>query len=264
VVVGAARKEPRRSSVELIVRVRTGLLAAAVVLGAAAAAVPSLAAGNSASFSAVDFAWTANGNAKSTSVTIAPGGSVGFSYPTGRSLHNADFGNGPRPAGCAQTAGAPAGRVPPLPHIPSSAGWSGSCSFVTPGIYRFHCDEHPFMTGAVVVQGPPGSPLAGRPATAISIPSRQRGVAVHGTVKLSRPAAGGTLEVDLRVGTKQVGRLTRTPLSAGTLRFAAAIGPASKRALRSRGRLTVTAKVIVRPPGRPTVSVTRRLQLSST
>jgi plastocyanin len=234
-----------------------------VALGAGAAAVPVLAAGSAPSFTAVDYAWMVTAVAKSTTVTIAPGSSVGFSYPTGHSFHNADFGTGARPASCTQTAGAPSGRVPPLPHTPTGMGWSGSCTFVTPGIYQFHCDEHPFMTGRVVVQGPPGSPLAGRPANAISIASRQRGTGVHGSVRLSRQAAGGTLEVDLRLGGRRVGRLTRTPLRAGTVRFAVALGPAAKRALRRGGRLSLGVTAIVRPPGRPSVSATRRVLLSS-
>jgi plastocyanin len=262
-VVGATRKEPRRRSVFASVRVRRALLAVAVALGAGAAAVPVLAASGAPSFTAVDYAWAVTGSAKSTTVTIDPGGSVGFSYPTGRSFHNADFGTGPRPATCTQTAGEPSGWVPPLPHTPTGIGWSGSCTFATPGIYRFHCDEHPFMTGTVVVQGPAGSPLAGRPSGAISIASRQRGTAVHGSVRLSRPAAGGSLEIDLRLGRRRVGRLTRTPLRAGTVRFAVALGPAAKRALRRSGRLSLSVTAIVRPPGRPSVSATRRVLLSS-
>ena len=262
-VVGAARKKPRRAGVLASVRVRRGLLAVAVGLGAGAAAVPVLAAGSAPSFTAVDYAWTVTGSAKSTTVTIGPGGSVGFSYPTGHSFHNADFGTGPRPSGCTQTAGAPSGRVPPLPHTPTGIGWSGSCTFGLPGVYRFHCDEHPFMTGTVVVQGPPGSPLAGPRAKAISIAPRQRGTAIHGSVRLSRPAAGGALEVDLRLGARGVGRLTRTPLRTGTVRFAVALGPAAKGTLRRTGRLSLAVSATVRPPGRPAVSVTRRVLLSS-
>jgi plastocyanin len=234
-----------------------------VGLGAGAAAVPVLAAGSTPSFTAADYAWTVTGSAKSTTVTIDPGGSVGFSYPTGHSFHNADFGNGPRPSGCTQSAGDASGRVPPLPHTPTGIGWSGSCSFATPGVYRFHCDEHPFMTGTVVVQGPPGSPLAGKPANAVSIAHRQLGTAIRGSVRLSRPAAGGTLEVELRLGSRGVGRVTKTPLSAGTLRFAVAVGPAAKRTLRRSGRLSLSVTAVVRPPGRPAVSVTRRVLLSS-
>jgi plastocyanin len=243
-------------------------LPAAVVLGAAAAAVPALAAGGAPSFTASDYAWTVTGTAKSTTVTIAPGGSVGFSYPTGHSFHNADFGTGPRPASCTQTAGAPSGRVPPLPHTPTGIGWSGSCMFGLPGVYRFHCDEHPFMTGSVVVQGPPGSPLAGRPANAISIISRQRGTAVRGVVRLSRPAAGGSLEILVlasarslgRRGTAKlrVGQKSNTVVRTGNIRFVVALGAAVRRAER-RGPLPVTVEVTVRPPGRSSVSVSRKV-----
>ena len=230
---------------------------AAAVLAAAAAAVPALASGSAPSFTAVDYAWTVTGTAKSTTVTIAPGDSVGFSYPTGHSFHNADFGSGPRPAGCTQTAGMPSGRVPPLPHTPTGIGWSGSCTFAAPGVYQFHCDEHPFMTGRVVVQGPAGSPLAGPAANAISIRSRQRGTAVRGSVRLSRPAAGGTLQVELRLGTRRVGRLSKTPLRPGTVRFAVPLGAAARRAERARGQLVLAVQVTVQPPGRSPASVRR-------
>ena len=113
---------------------------AAAALAGAAAVVPALAAGSatSASFTASDFEWSANGNARSTRLTIAPGGTVTFSYPSGHSEHNADFGRGPKPTSCAQTAGIPVGKAPPLPHGPSSAGWSGSCTFSAPVVYAFH------------------------------------------------------------------------------------------------------------------------------
>jgi plastocyanin len=242
-----------------------------VGLGAGAAAVPVLAAGSAPSFTAVDYAWTVTGSAKSTTVTIGPGGSVGFSYPKGHSFHNADFGSGPRPAGCTQTGGAPSGRVPPLPHTPTGIGWSGSCTFATPGVYRFHCDEHAFMTGTVVVQGPPGSPLAGTRANAISIRRTQRGTAVRGTVKLSKAAAGGSVGIRLLAsarslgrrgtGSVRVGQLSNTTVRPGTVRFAVSLGPAARRAERRRGRLAVTVELTVQPPGRSSVSVRRGVTL---
>jgi plastocyanin len=256
------------------VRVRRLCLPIAAALGAAAAVVPGLAAGSSptpASFAAYDYGWSANGNAKSTSLTIAQGGTVSFSYPSGRSEHNADFGSGPQPARCAQTAGVAVGKVPPLPHIPMGAGWSGSCTFSTPGVYKFHCDLHPFMTGTVVVQGPGGSPFAGKPSSAISLRSPQRGSTVHGSVKLSNAATGGRLEVDLRASAKslgrrgsgsvRVGRLTKAQLRPGTLRFALALDAAAKRAEQRAGRLTVTFELAVQPPGARPATVVRRLAL---
>lgn len=128
------------------------------LLGAALAVVPSIATGtsppNTASFRAIDYAWQANGGSGSTA-TIVAGGTVTISYPSGQSEHNADFGNGPPPTGCAQTAGPSSGPVPPLPDQPTSPGWSGTCTFKTPGTYTFHCDLHPFMTATVTVKASP-------------------------------------------------------------------------------------------------------------
>jgi hypothetical protein len=242
-------------------------------LGAAIAGAPGQAAGNassSGSFTAIDFAWQATGGG--TSATIAPGGAVTFSYPTGMSEHNADFGKGPHPAACTQTAGPSSGRVPPLPGRPTSAGWGGTCTFNAPGTYRFHCDLHPFMTGTIVVQGSAGSPFARRPSKAVAIRARQRGTAVRGTLKLSSAASGGMLELDVRASANslgrggsrpvRVGRLTRSQLRPGAMRFTVALDAAGRRAERSQGKLTVTVQVLVRPPGRRSASLMRRVVLS--
>ena len=137
------------------VGVRKLYLILAGLLGVASAVVPSLAAGDpaaSASFTAVDYSWNAGGGGHQ--VTIAPGGTVSFGYPSGVSQHNADFGAGSQPTSCTQSAGTNGGAVPPLPHSPTAPGWSGSCTFNTPGTYSFHCDLHPSMVGTIVVQAP--------------------------------------------------------------------------------------------------------------
>jgi plastocyanin len=256
------------------------------VLGAAIAVLPTVAAGSSppstASFKAFDFGWSANGGT-ATKLTLAQGGTVAFSYPSGRSEHNADFGEGPRPSSCAQTAGSSSGSVPPLPRQtssgsvpplprqPTGAGWTGTCRFNTPGAYAFHCDLHTFMTGTIVVEGPAGSPLAGRPSRAISIPPKQRGTIVRGSAKISNAGVGGRLEVDLRTsarslgrhgnGLVRVGRLTNPQLRAGTVRFTASLDAAAKRALRRQGQLTLTVAVTVRSTRGTAGSLTRRVTL---
>jgi hypothetical protein len=124
------------------------------------AAIPTLASGgpltdtappSTASFTAVDYAWEVTGGT-ATKATIAQNGTVTFGYPTGSDHHNAAFGTGPQPTSCTQTAGPSSGSVPPLPHQPSVQGWSGACTFDTPGTYTFHCDLHRFMTATIVVQ----------------------------------------------------------------------------------------------------------------
>jgi hypothetical protein len=124
-------------------------------IAGAIAVIPGLADGgvppSSASFTASDFQWRLT-DGSGTEATIAPGGTVTFSYPAGSSTHNADFGSGVQPTSCTQTAGGSSGSVPPLPHTPTEPGWSGSCTFDTEGTYTFHCDHHPSMIGVIHVQ----------------------------------------------------------------------------------------------------------------
>ena len=130
------------------------------VFGGLVGAVPALTSGAapansrdgtpamSASFTAVDYRWIAGSGG--TTVTIAAGGTVSFSYPSGHSMHNVDFGTGPQPTSCELGGTA---QAPPIPATPTPPGWSGSCTFDTPGTYSFHCDMHPGMTGSVIVTG---------------------------------------------------------------------------------------------------------------
>ena len=92
-----------------------------------------------------------------SSVTIMMGQSVNFSFPTGNgsSSHNVKF-SAAQPSSCTQTAGPNVGAVPPLPAFALPAGWAGSCTFATPGVYAFVCSVHPAMTGTVVVTDPSG------------------------------------------------------------------------------------------------------------
>lgn len=142
----------------------------ALVIGAGASLLPGLAAGGlptTAHFSAVDFAWQVSGGT-ATSVTIAQGANVALDYPSGGYHHNADFAGGPTPASCT-----PGG--PPVPAVPTAQGWSGSCTFNTPGVYTFHCDMHPYMQGTINVAdstgGVPGTTPATTPTTPTTTPS---------------------------------------------------------------------------------------------
>jgi plastocyanin len=131
--------------------VRVLSLVLAGLAGLGLAVLPKVASGDppsTGSFTASDDFWTASGGG--STVNIATGGTVTFSYPSGFTSHNADFSSG-TPSSCTQTAGTNSGAVPPLPHDPASQGWSGSCTFNQPGTYQFHCDLHSFMTGTIVV-----------------------------------------------------------------------------------------------------------------
>src|SRR3954468_17317870 len=122
---------------------------------AAAIAIPSLAWGDpppmTASIYAYDLGFEDAPGSSNSTVTIAPGGTVDFSYPTGGNFHNVAF-DQDQPTSCTQTAGTKVGAVPTLPAIPLVPGWEGTCRFDTPGTYAFHCELHPDqMTGTVVV-----------------------------------------------------------------------------------------------------------------
>jgi plastocyanin len=88
-----------------------------------------------------------------SSVTITPGATVSFAYPAGSSSHNVVFSSG-GPTSCAQKTGVVVfPTAPPVPQNALPAGWSGECTFNTPGIYTFYCSAHPVeMTGTVVVR----------------------------------------------------------------------------------------------------------------
>lgn len=138
---------------------------------AAAIAIPSLAWGDPPPTSASIYAYDrgfedAPGSGNST-VTIAPGGTVDFSYPIGGNFHNVVF-DQDQPTSCTQTSGVDVGSVPPLPAIPLGPGWDGSCRFDTEGTYAFHCQAHPLeMTGTVVVTADASpSPTTSATATA--------------------------------------------------------------------------------------------------
>jgi plastocyanin len=129
-----------RTSRLLLIAIAGALLA--VWVGAADADAPPP---STASFTAQDYSWTANGTA-AHSATIAMGGTVSFAYPSGGSTHNAHF----EPSVPTSCAG--------LPADPAAPGWSGTCTFDTAGTYAFHCQLHTDMVGTVVVVDPNAPP----------------------------------------------------------------------------------------------------------
>jgi plastocyanin len=178
---------------------------------------------------------------KPAEVTVAEGGSVTFSNPSGLVAH-----------GLAWTG--PSGLPTPscssgVPVNSSGTSWQGQCTFAHPGTYTFRCTVHPSMTGAITVNpngtttttttttpppagggsGPPpsttnpgsGSPSpsppgsqpqqgptvllpAGSPLIAVTLPASQRGKSVHGSVEVSQTGVGGRLEVGLSAGSASV------------------------------------------------------------
>ncbi len=263
----------------------------AVALALSTVASVGAAAPDRASFTAVDLAWEVTGSSATTAV-IAPGGTVTFGYPSGGNAHNAEF-PGLQPSSCTQTAGPDSGPVPPLPAMPTAAGWSGSCRFDAPGRYRFNCDLHPHMQGTVVVEDPnappttppttggpgtttappaggtgPGgtSPAPGggyaRPRRAgVNVAGRQRGTVVRGTIAAP---AGSRIVVKAFASSRALSarppRRARPVLvgSTATVRasFAVRLNADARAALRRLGRLAVTLRIAIAPPGGRTRTTT--------
>jgi plastocyanin len=236
-------------------------LVAAVMLCAAA---PALAYGEaSGSFTAVDYAWQANGTSGAT-VTIAPGQTVTFGYPDGMTTHNVDF-TGKQPSQCT-------GLTP----YPRPKGWTAECTFAAAGSYPFVCDVHPQMQGTVVVAAPTPSPTATPTASADPVPTpqatptptpaggaetspappatpkiklatKQKGARVRGTVTVEQPAT--RLEVTVKSGKTKVGSWRKTSTAKGTVPFSVALNAKARKTLKAKHRLKLAVTVALTPPG---------------
>jgi plastocyanin len=242
--------------------------------GAGVAILPSLgsAQGTTASFTAVDNGtffsvptWSANGTAAST-VTITPGGTVTFAYPTGSSIHSVVF-TGAQPSSCTQDSAPYPYTIqpaPPLPYTPEGPAWSGSCRFDTAGTYPFQDGYRgTAMSGTVTVAVPtttpppttttqtttgtttqtfhePAIPAASSSLRAAAV---QRGTTVRGQIHVTAP--GSRIVADLLIGRTRVGRTTIHGVRNGTRHFSVSLYASTARRLRRSGRLTVSLSVQV-------------------
>lgn len=244
---------------------------------------------------------TAAGDAPT--VTIAPGGTVDFSYPVGTTKHNVVFTGATQPT-CVQTAGTSAGSVPPLPN-PSSAGapgWAGTCTFAAAGVYPFICGIHNYMTGTVTVAAagstppspapppppattPPPPPAAvppspsppvvapGPAASNLKLAVRQHGATIRGSLKIasakSRMLARAfvqrkTLNGGSSVAAVLVGRQVRTSAGPGVVTLAIDVNALLRRTIAHRGKALITVKITVTPPVGRAYSATRSVILRAT
>ena len=85
----------------------------------------------------------------SSAVSIAKGGSVSFSYPSGMSSHNVVFDTA-QPTSCTD-----------MPATASPSPWSGSCTFDAYGTYAFHCELHGSLMRGTVEVPDPNAPTTG-------------------------------------------------------------------------------------------------------
>jgi plastocyanin len=148
------------------------------------------------------------------------------------------------------------GSVTPVPPSTQPAPGEATTTSGTPG------------AGEPGAGGASGSPLAGSAASAVKLASSQHGKSVRGSVRVSAAGAHGRLEIDLlarnaalasasrssRVG---VGRLVRSSLLAGTMPFSVALSAKAKGALKRKGHLALTVKLVLKPTAGAAVTVTR-------
>jgi len=219
-----------------------------------------------ASITARDFTFD-NGSGGS-SVSIARGGTVTFSYPSGASLHNVVF-DAVQPTSCQD-----------MPSAASAPGWSGSCTFDAYGTYAFHCGLHSLMTGRVDVPDPnapttgttgpaptetPSPPGGGGPGgggptgtelapPAVMVAQTQLGTVLRGSV--TTPAGPSTITVTAlaargalasRARLVKIGALKKHSAGTGRTSFALRINRAARRALHRGHRLGVTVRIAVTP-----------------
>jgi plastocyanin len=105
------------------------------------------------------------------------------------------------------------------------------------------------------------SPPATGPALgAAKVSAGKHGAPVRGSVQVLAPGAGGRLVVELRTKGKKrasAGRSVKAAVAAGNASFSVPLNARAKSALKSKGRLPLTVKIVLTPPGGAPVTVTK-------
>lgn len=138
---------------------------------------------------------------------------------------------------------------------------SGGGSSTTPG-----------ESGSQVGSGASGSPLAGGASQSVKVASSQHGRSVRGSVAISQAGVGGSLEVDLlaksaslasggHASPVRVGKLVLSHLRAGKAAFSVPLNNRARGALRRHRRLTLSARIVIKPMTGSPVTVTRSVAL---
>jgi plastocyanin len=265
---------------------RLGTTAALVALGgtggAAIGLLPTIAAGDSgASVTAQDDQFVLSGGG--STVSIAAGSTVSFSYPSGSNEHDVHFTTMPSvcSGSTAQLGPTAAGGVGPAVGGP---GWQGACTFNTAGTYNFFCDRHGYaapgggvggMSGTIDVTGsstgtttttPAGStPPTGTSAVLAALKALSAARSQHGTSvseTFTSPAAALKVTVEL-IGSnhKTLGKLTRTTSGAGALRLQVALSASGRSALHRAHHLTLKVHTVVSGSGITAHSANRTVTL---
>lgn len=120
-----------------------------------------------------------------------------------------------------------------------------------------------------VVTPAPSPPIVGSP----SLRAAQRGTSVSGSLEVSANGAGGRLEVEVfakgtaitrakRSSSVLVGRVVRSSVLAGTVKFSVKLDAKARSALRRHHGLALSVRITFTSRGGHAVSVTRRVVLS--
>jgi plastocyanin len=269
------------------------LAAAMALLGVGTVLVPALALSEGPAIQAVDSGvyhyWSP------MQVSVTPGGAVTFSNPS-ETKHGVEWRTGPATPSC--SAGVPVGNTiqaaaskwsgtctftqpgtytfyctvhGPEMHgaVTVSAGGETTVTTTTPTTTA----TAPSTTPGTPAPGggePSGqAPAAQRLAGAISLPSGQHG-RVRGSLSIWSAAAAGRLEVDLlarpavlasaaRSREVVVGRLLRSHLRAGRTSFAVSLRARARGALRRRGRISLTVRIVITPVAGHAAVISRKV-----
>ena len=287
-------------AVPLSVRLRRFLLlTVAATLGAVTVVLPALATGEPTTISAYSYEfggkavryWTPS------SATVTEGGSVTFTNPYASMPHGLEFTGGPGKPVC---TGLPAGAQEKTGAVSWTASCAfsaaGTYSFVCtvhpstmtgtitvgpPGTTTTTTTTTTASTPTGTGTGTGSTPPPGTApvalfvggASAIKLAAPRHAAGVHGSLTIASAAAGGTLEIDLlarrgalaaAAGTAasvRVGQLVRTYISAGPQPFTVKLNSRAKRALHARGRLALTVRFTMTPPGGKPQTVSRAVTL---
>jgi plastocyanin len=312
-----------------------------LLLGAAVAAIPTMAGGTATpSVSAVNFAFVGSNNSRPAAVAIMPGGSVEFTNTNGLYKHDVFF-KGPVPASCSDN-GNPGPILGPTEASPGTTlfpavTWNGACTFTKPGAYTFYCTVHLFEgtiyvnsegvvptttttttstttsttptttsttttttftpppsttttqtqtsstssapgstspVGTPEPNGPagPGERAGEPPVLILALVKGAHGATVRGSTEVAPLYGGSRLEVDLvargaasarakHAAPTLLGRFVRASVPAGKVSFAVSLNARGRSLLRRRGRLAVTVRIVLTPPGGSAVTVTQGVVL---
>jgi hypothetical protein len=115
---------------------------------------------------------------------------------------------------------------------------------------------------------PLGSLLVGSESAAVKLGTSQHGRSVRGSVDVSQAGAGSRLEVELLApraslastghpAQVQVGRVVRSSLTAGAVRFTVALDARARHALHMHGHLALRVRIVLSPAHGSAVTIVR-------